>query len=71
MEIFLEVSKNPKFGSTVKVSDIRNIAKTWTVLETEEGVQQSTHELYEACALVYGATTKRPNTEKLYLDFLL
>jgi len=50
---------------------VRNHAKKWVILETEEDLKKATHELYKACVLIYGGAAIRPDNEVIRPDFFL
>lgn len=85
MDIINEVLKDERFENFIKHSDklkykklldekldtVRDIAKSWYIPDTKEGVREAARELYDACVLVYGATAIRPDKDKIELDFIL
>lgn len=50
---------------------LRELAKSWVVVPTEQGIKEATRELYEACITFYGSTALRPDKETTHLDFFL
>lgn len=50
---------------------VREFAKDWDIIETEEGIREATRELYEACVTLYGSTAIRPGYDAIHLDFFL
>lgn len=70
---FIQHSDKFKFKKLLehKVDVVKEIAKSWYIPDTEEGVKEAIRELFESCALVYGGTALRPDKEKVELDFFL
>jgi len=85
LDIINEVGKDDRLKNVVKYTDsrklgkflterldvIRDYAQSWSVPETEDGIQEALHELYEASVLAYGATAQRPDKETIRIDFFL
>ena len=85
MDIITEVQNDSNFDHVITHSDdiklkivvnervdaIRDYASKWNIPETEEGIKQAAQELYETCALAYGATAIRPDKKVSRLDFFL
>lgn len=67
---------NSTVGKTPKILAergdlVREYAKDWDVVETEEGIKEALRELYDASVILYGATAFRPGYEATHLDFFL
>jgi len=70
---FLTHDEDNKFQVTLekKVDAVRNYAAQWKIEETEEGVKEAAHELFDSLILAYGATAIRPDKKTIRLDFFL
>ena len=68
MDIITEVQNDNNFD---RVNGIRDYASKWHISETEEDIHLASRELYETCALVYGATAIRPDYKGIKLNFYL
>jgi len=85
IEIIEDIQKDDRFSHVLEYKDkfkiqkllekkldlVREYAQSWNVPETEEGVNQAIHELYEACVLAYAASAIRPDKDEPRLDFYL
>ena len=84
MEIIQAASKDERFDIIVKDTQrklrvlitekadaVKEYSKQWVIPETEEGVQDALHELYDTIVIAYGATGIRPDKERIVLDFFL
>lgn len=84
MDIVKSTSNDKRFDFIIRTMDpkrklllaeradaVKELAKSWVVVSTEEGITEATRELYEACIILYGSTAIRPDKESTQLDFFL
>ena len=69
--IVLSVQQKRKKLLAERGDALKELAKSWVVVPTEEGIKEATRELYEACITLYGSTALRPDKETTHLDFFL